>query len=95
MFGLVNSPVELTMMTKSEKQRIRAKDRKWKSNIDVFFDQLRIIWPIYWKKTKRMIRKALNWYLFYKGNDKALHIIEWVIATIGIVGLYNLMFGGR
>jgi hypothetical protein len=84
-------------MTKSsETRRIRAKDREWKSNIDVFFDKSRPFVSKWWKFIKGKMKKAIKWYFcFQPKNDGqlALHLILWSLVTMGLVGWYNIAFG--
>jgi inorganic pyrophosphatase len=75
---------------------IKELDEHWKSDVDEFFDKLRVTLPKWGKFLKKEMRKIINWYFFYQAKndgEKALHIIMWSIATVGIVGWYKLAFG--
>ena len=78
-------------MNRRDKQRIALKDKQWESDIDVFFDKLRILLPKWWKKLKKTMKHIFNWYFFFTGKDKALHLFEWCLVTAVILRFFGLI----
>jgi uncharacterized membrane-anchored protein YhcB (DUF1043 family) len=76
-------------MTKRSEQR---KIEKFKQRLD---EQIRPV-EKHLKWLKKMIKKAINWYWFNNSKSdgsKALHIIMWLIVTVGLIGWYRIAFG--
>jgi hypothetical protein len=71
-------------MTKSETQKIKAKEREW----DEILRPVKEYWSIVWKEIKSDLKKMMNFMMFSKKPndriDRFVHGIEWWFG-IGLI----------
>jgi hypothetical protein len=47
--------------------------------------------PKWNKRFRRYMNKIFNWYFFYAGKDKALHLFQWLCVTIVILRVFGVI----
>lgn len=69
-------------MTKSRENRLLATKKKEWDNAKLGYTKT---WTKYSNKFKNNMKKAIDWFFFYKykdKGDKAVHLFEWFIWTL-------------